>query len=102
MSSFHYSSRSRYLAFAAIYWIHVSRLPYVLKTNVSGEEYLRRTDFFNVHGCWEWEAGTVRVYEVPSAPHDAACRAVERSVTDAIIPLRRTDDDLIGLGSMSE
>ncbi|CAG8500627.1 17618_t:CDS:2, partial [Acaulospora colombiana] len=45
-------------------------LPYVLKTDVTLDEYIKRTDMHNVHALWEWEKGTVRVIELPSSFHE--------------------------------
>jgi len=72
-------------------------LPYVLKTNVTAEEFIRRTDFFNVRGMWEWDDGTVRVYELPRAPHGTAVGALKGRVVLATGAVMGTNDGLIDM-----
>jgi len=42
-------------------------LPYKLAIDVSWEDYVEKTDKYNihVHGWWEWENGVVRVIVIP-------------------------------------
>ncbi|CAG8643589.1 12602_t:CDS:1, partial [Cetraspora pellucida] len=60
-------------------------LPYELKSNVSWDQYVERTDKHNVHGMWEWNNGRVFVYELPSAPHESACAELIRLLSFAIV-----------------
>ncbi|CAB4418824.1 unnamed protein product [Rhizophagus irregularis] len=50
-------------------WEEVT-LPYVLAKGIDIEEYERRTEEFNIHGCWEWSNREVLIYELPSMPHE--------------------------------
>ncbi|CAG8561370.1 938_t:CDS:2, partial [Diversispora eburnea] len=45
-------------------------LPYELAVGVTLEEYERRSEEFNVRGCWEWINGKVIIYELSSEPHE--------------------------------
>ncbi|CAG8825856.1 17046_t:CDS:2, partial [Dentiscutata erythropus] len=62
------------------HWDEAS-LPYLLKSDVDWEKYTERTDFFNVHGNWEWIDGNVCVYELPLGPHGTCSRAIERLIS---------------------
>ncbi|CAG8624134.1 362_t:CDS:10, partial [Diversispora eburnea] len=50
-------------------------------SDVDWEKYTERTDFFNVHGNWEWIDGNVCVYELPLGPHGTCSRAIERLIS---------------------
>ncbi|CAG8644197.1 7422_t:CDS:2, partial [Diversispora eburnea] len=63
-------------------------------SNVDWEKYTERTDFFNVHGSWEWIDGNVYVYELPLGPHETCSRVIER-----LICLKDPEMMLINLGS---
>ncbi|CAG8725541.1 35793_t:CDS:2, partial [Gigaspora margarita] len=49
-------------------------------SDVDWEKYTERTDFFNVHGSWEWINGNVYVYELPLGPHETCSRAIDRAI----------------------
>ncbi|KAF0496171.1 hypothetical protein F8M41_021070 [Gigaspora margarita] len=64
-----------------------AKLPYVLAENVTIDKYEERTDRFNVHGLWEWNAklekngiilGDVTVYELPSPAHEVCIGAITK------------------------
>ncbi|CAG8638634.1 23635_t:CDS:2 [Cetraspora pellucida] len=76
-------------------------LPYELKSNVSWDKYVERTDKHNVHGMWEWNNGKVFVYELPSAPHESACAGLIRLLNFELAGVFLTDYDFIFLGSMT-
>ncbi|KAF0548397.1 hypothetical protein F8M41_026104 [Gigaspora margarita] len=69
-------------------------LPYLLISDVDWEKYTERTDFFNVHGSWEWINGNVYVYELPLGPHETCSRAIDR-----VICSKDPEMTLINLGS---
>ncbi|RHZ56494.1 hypothetical protein Glove_401g7 [Diversispora epigaea] len=75
------------------HWEEAS-LPYLLKSNVDWKKYTERTDFFNVHGSWEWIDGSVYVYELPLGPHETCSRAIDREIY-----LKDPERILVSLGS---
>ena len=80
----------------------LSSLPYELKTDVSLDEYIFRTDKHNVKGHWEWENGTVRVLEIPSTFHEHCIGAIIKFLGASVIPVASTNSDLLFCGATSE
>ncbi|CAG8535034.1 11627_t:CDS:2, partial [Paraglomus brasilianum] len=76
-------------------------LPYELAIDVSWEEYVEKTDKYNIHGWWEWENGVVRVIELSSLFHESGVDAVVRQIHRATENVMRTNYDIIGLGTAS-
>ncbi|CAG8718622.1 13814_t:CDS:2, partial [Ambispora leptoticha] len=64
-----------------------SSLPYELKTDVSLDEYIFRTDKHNVKGLWEWENGTVRVIELPSKFHEIYVGTIMKFLGASVLPV---------------
>ena len=61
----------------------------MLAKNVTIDKYEERTDRFNVHGCWEWDAkleknvivlGDVTIYELPTKAHEVCICAIVKSI----------------------
>ncbi|RIB12832.1 hypothetical protein C2G38_2327613 [Gigaspora rosea] len=69
-------------------------LPCLLISDVDWEKFTERTDFFNVHGSWEWINGNVYVYELPLGPHETCVKGIER-----LINLKDPEMTVIGLGA---
>ncbi|CAG8514340.1 3023_t:CDS:2 [Acaulospora colombiana] len=64
-------------------WEEVT-LPYVPAEEIDIEEYERRTENFNIYGCWEWVEGKIVIYEFSSMPHEVGTRDRNRGKgTDA-------------------
>ena len=78
----------------------VSRLPYTLVKNVNLEEYEHRVDKFNVHGCWNWTANKVIIYELSSKPHEAFIFEITQEITDKCRPVRGADAHVAGMGAV--
>jgi len=74
-------------------------LPYKLAVGVTLEEYERRVEEFNIHGCWEWTEGDVMIYEWPSEPHEICIGAITEELMDACRPVKRTNAQICSLGS---
>ena len=79
--------------------VFVSRLPYKLAMGVTLEEYERRSEQFDVHGCWEWANGDVMIYELPSEPHEIAISAISEEIMDACRNVKWTPAQIFSLGS---
>ncbi|CAG8664565.1 4008_t:CDS:2, partial [Racocetra fulgida] len=65
-------------------------LPYVLKTNVTLDDYIIQTDKHNIKGFWEWEKDTVRVIEFPSRFHEVPVQAISMELSVTFYPVRDT------------
>ncbi|RIA83966.1 hypothetical protein C1645_832996 [Glomus cerebriforme] len=74
-------------------------LPYVLAKGIDIEEYERRTEEFNIHGCWEWSDGKIIIYEFPSMPHEAGISAIVEEIMDACRPVKGTPSQIYSIGS---
>ncbi|EXX57796.1 hypothetical protein RirG_203900 [Rhizophagus irregularis DAOM 197198w] len=74
-------------------------LPYKLAVGVTLNEYERRVEEFNVHGCWEWTNGDVIIYELPSEPHEICIGAITEELMDAVRPVKGTNAQIYSLGS---
>ncbi|CAG8700980.1 15815_t:CDS:2, partial [Funneliformis mosseae] len=48
----------------------------------------KRTEKFNIHGCWKWVEGNVTIYEVPSMPHETGIGAIVEEIMDACRPVK--------------
>lgn len=78
------------------------RLPYVLATNVTIEEYEQRTEKFNIHGCWECSDGKIIIYELPSIQHEVCISAVSEEILNACRYVRGTPAQIYGFGATSK
>ncbi|CAG8582896.1 7504_t:CDS:2 [Ambispora gerdemannii] len=74
-------------------------LPYELKTGVSLDEYILKTDKYKVKGLWEWENGTVRVIELPSMFHETCVATIMKFLGASVLPVASTNSDLIFFGA---
>ncbi|KAF0552453.1 hypothetical protein F8M41_021771 [Gigaspora margarita] len=64
-------------------------LPYVLETDVTLDEYITKTDKYNVKGLWEWENGSVLVTEIPSKFYEICVATISgRSGKEADVSIR--------------
>ncbi|RIA94683.1 hypothetical protein C1645_759632 [Glomus cerebriforme] len=79
-------------------WEEVT-LPHKLAVGVTLEEYERRVEEFNVHGCWEWTDGDVIIYELPSEPHEICIGAITKEIFRACRNTERTNAEIFSLGS---
>ncbi|CAG8602950.1 13859_t:CDS:2 [Funneliformis mosseae] len=79
-------------------WEEVS-LPYELVTDVSWEEYVEKTDKYNIHGLWDWENGAVNVIEIPSSFHDICVGAIVQQISGATISVMSTNQSILNFGS---
>ncbi|CAG8713642.1 15384_t:CDS:2, partial [Funneliformis mosseae] len=75
------------------------KLPYVLATNITIEDYEERTKKFNIHSCWEWVEGNIVIYEVPSMPHEIGISAIVKEIMDACRPVKGTPFQIYSIGS---
>ena len=80
----------------------LSSLPYELKTDVSFDEYIFRTDKHNVKGLWEWENGTVRVLEIPSKFHEVCVGTINGELYSALRLVKNTPSGFLFPGATSE
>ncbi|RHZ82617.1 hypothetical protein Glove_107g6 [Diversispora epigaea] len=80
-------------------WDNV-KLPYLLAESITYEEYERRGDMFNVHGCWEWCNGKVIIIELPSDPHEICICSISRELMNCCGSVIHTDAEIYGLGSI--
>ena len=76
--------------------------------DVSIAKYEKRTDKFNVHARWEWEAkfkkdgivlGDVIIYEIPTIAHDACVRAIGNEIMAQCRNVKRTVAKIYSLGT---
>ncbi|CAI2175263.1 2874_t:CDS:2 [Funneliformis geosporum] len=74
-------------------------LPYKLAVGVTFDEFVRRSEESNAHGCWEWTNGDVMVYEWPSEPHEICIRTIYDELLKACISVIRTNARIYSLGS---
>jgi hypothetical protein len=81
-------------------YVTVSSLPYTLVKNVSLEEYELRVEKFNVHGCWDWTANKVIIYEFPSKPHETFIGEISRIIMVKTDPVSGTNAHIGSLGAM--
>ncbi|CAB4401256.1 unnamed protein product [Rhizophagus irregularis] len=79
-------------------WEEVT-LPYVLAKGIDIEEYERRTEEFNIHGCWEWSNREVLIYELPSMPHEVCIGAITTEIIVSCVPVMRTNTEIYSFGS---
>ncbi|RGB40684.1 hypothetical protein C1646_380576 [Rhizophagus diaphanus] len=79
-------------------WNEVT-LPYVLATGITIEEYEKRTEEFNIHGCWEWSNGIVLIYEFPSAPHEVCIGAIVKEIIRNCSNADGTNAEIYSFGS---
>jgi hypothetical protein len=77
----------------------ILRLPYKLAVGVTLNEYERRVEEFNVHGCWEWTDGDVIIYELPSEPHEICIGAIAKEINRACRNVERTNAEIYSVGS---
>ncbi|CAG8524744.1 34357_t:CDS:2 [Gigaspora margarita] len=77
-----------------------AKLPYVLAENVTIDKYEERTDRFNVHGLWEWNAklekndiilGDVTVHELPTPAHEVCIGKISYLIMKQCDPVMDTD-----------
>jgi hypothetical protein len=85
---------------AKLLFIYI-RLPHVLAEGIDIEEYERRTENFNIHGCWEWVEGKVVIYEFPSMPHEVCISAIVQTINVACGPVMGAPEQIYGFGSTS-
>ncbi|CAI2174797.1 14161_t:CDS:2 [Funneliformis geosporum] len=76
-------------------------IPYELATDVSWEEYVEKTDKYNIHGWWEWENGTVNVIELPLRFHEYCVSAITQEIYEATRSVKCTYFGIFASGSMS-
>jgi hypothetical protein len=79
--------------------LFILRLPYVLATGITSEEYEERVDKFNIRRCWEWSNGEVIIYEFPSMQHEVCIGAITGEVFTGCSNVHHTDVDIFSLGS---
>jgi len=83
--------------------IHIYiRLPYVLAKGIDIEEYERRTENFNIRGCWEWVEGKVVIYGLPSMPHEVGISAIVKQINRQCGNADGTDAEILGFGATSK
>ncbi|CAG8452404.1 18285_t:CDS:2 [Acaulospora morrowiae] len=81
-----------------IKWEEIT-LPYVLAKGIDIEEYEKRTEEFNVHGCWEWSNGEVLIYEFPSKPHEVGIGAITEEIMGACRSVKGTPSQIYSFGA---
>ncbi|RHZ43760.1 hypothetical protein Glove_856g9 [Diversispora epigaea] len=64
------------------------------------EEYERRGDMFNVHGCWEWYNGKVIIIELPFDPHEICIGSISMALMHHCDSVIFTDAEIYSLGSI--
>jgi len=82
--------------------LFILSLPYVLAKGIDIEEYERRTEEFNIHGCWEWSNGEVLIYELPSKPHEVCIGEIVMRIIRQCGNADGTDADIYSFGSTSK
>jgi len=74
----------------------------VLVTGIAIEEYEKRTEKFNIHGCWEWSDGKIIIYELPSMPHEVGIGAIAKEIIKSCIDADGTNAEIYSRGSTSK
>lgn len=78
-------------------------LSYVLATGVTIEEYEKRIEEFNIHGCWEWSNGVVLIHEFPSTPHEVCIGAIVKKINiTSCSNADGTNSEIYSFGSTSK
>jgi len=71
----------------------------VLAKGIDIEEYERRIENFNIHGCWEWSDGKIIIYELPSMPHEVGIGAIAKEIVKRCINADGTDAEIYNCGA---
>ena len=74
----------------------------MLAKGIDIEEYERRTEEFNIHGCWEWSNGEVLIYELPSMPHEVGISAIVKLINRHCGNADGTNAEIYGFGATSK
>ena len=74
----------------------------MLAKGIDIEEYERRTEKFNIHGCWEWSDGKIIIYELPSMPHEVGIGVIAKEIVKCCINADGTDAVIHNCGATSK